>query len=222
MGSPKTLNQKMKNKRTFKALILFTLAFVTTSLTMTEIITMDRYVLNILFLSMFSLLTLAIFKKDLSELYSDSRQTSAVLLVISFLIHLATVFIVRTFLETPSWPFDIAGTSPLLMNDFFVWTKPFDVLVQQLLILVLVKKLDQYGQSLQQITTMLVCGFGLVHVVQMVRTDVIVGLTFASVAIIFSFVFPYMILKVKHGCVYNFMIHLGVYDLFALLAWIIF
>jgi len=103
------------------------------------------------------------------------------------------------------------------MNNFYLWVKPFDVFFQQLLIVLLVTKLQRYKLNLKQIQILLVFGFGAIHIFQTLRTDIFISLAYIFVAVIFSFLFPYMILKVRNGYIFNYMIHLGIYNLAAFL-----
>ena len=73
--------------------------------------------------------------------------------------------------------------------------------------------------SQKQITLLFVVGFGAIHIFQTLKTDVIIGLGFTLFAILGAFIFPHMILNVRNGYLYNYMIHLGVYNLAALLTW---
>ncbi len=209
----------MKNK-TIQAIALFIFAFALTSLTMTQVITMDRYLLNIAFLSIVTIGLVFYFRKTLIGLTSKTTKYDFIfLLAISLAVHAVSSYFILTYLGRPVWPFDSNGTSFLLMNNFYLWVKPLDVLVQQLLIILLVTKLHQYKMSLKQITALFVFGFGAIHIFQIFKTDLFIGLGFTGGAIISSFVYPYMILKVRNGYLYNYMIHLGIYSLAALLAW---
>jgi len=212
----------MKNK-IIKAIVLFAITFGSTSLIMTQVITMNRYILNILFLSIVSPCLIIYFKKTLINLISKTRKSEFIFLIgISLIIHLISSYFILNYLNQPIWPFDSRGTSFLLMNNFYLWAKPFDVFLQQLLIILLVTKLHQYKLTLKQITMLFVLGFGVIHIFQIFKTDIIIGLAFTLGAIISSLVYPYMILKVRNGYIYNFMIHMGIYNIVALLSWMLY
>lgn len=212
----------MKNK-IIKAIVLFAITFGSTSLIMTQVITMDRYILNIFFLSITSLCIIFYFRKTLKDLINKTRfYEFCLLILISLIIHFISSYFILNYLNQPIWPFNNRGTSFLLMNNFYLWAKPFDVFLQQLLIVLLVTKLHQYKLTLKQITWLFVLGFGVIHIFQIFKTDIIIGLAFTFGAIISSFIYPYMILKVRNGYIYNFMIHLGIYNIAALLSWMLY
>lgn len=209
-----------KNKNIVASILWFILGFVAISLISTQVITMDRYGLVTLYLLAVTISLVAYFRKELTEVVQGTKWYEAIILIgTSLLIHGATSYLVITYLNQPTWPFDSRGASFLLMNGYYVWTKPIDVFVQQVLINLLVLRLKNLGMVLNQITQLFVIGFGSIHIFQTLRTDLLVGLTYTAVAIIFSFVFPRMILRVSNGYIYNFMIHLAVYNIAAILAW---
>lgn len=212
----------MKNK-IIKAIILFIITFGSTFLTIGHVFTLDRYILNIFFLSIISLCLVVYFRKILINLISKTSKSEFIFLIgISLIIHLISSYFILNYLNQPIWPFDSRGASFLLMNNYYLWAKPFDVFLQQLLIVLLVTKLHQYKLTPKQITILFVLGFGAIHIFQIFKTDIIIGLAFTLGAIISSFVYPYMILKVRNGYIYNFMIHMGIYNIAALLSWMLY
>jgi hypothetical protein len=206
----------------FRAIVLFVLAFGITSLVPTQVITMDRYILNILFLSVVTILIIIYFRRDIKDIIERTKKHEFGLLLVSVILHFILSYIILSFFKQSILPFESFGASPLLMNNFFIWVKPFDIFVQQLLIVLLVKKLSECGMSLREITILFVFGFGLIHIPQILKTDLVVGLSYILIAIIFSFIFPRMILRVRNGYLYNYMIHIGFYDLVALLVKVFF
>jgi hypothetical protein len=205
------------------SLILFSVAFGVIALVPSQIFTMDRYITIIFFLAVFALALIFYFKKEFIVLtQKTNKQEFIFLFATSLLIHGALCYFILNFLNQPMWPFDNRGTSFLLMNNFFIWAKPLEVFVQQLLIALRVVKLYQYNMSLKKIITLFVFIFGTVHIFQVFKTDLIIGLGFTFFALLASFIFPYMLLRVRNGYIYNFMIHLAAYDIAALLAWSIY
>jgi hypothetical protein len=203
-----------------KPIVIFIAAFAVTSLVPTQIITMERHILVITFLLLVFACITYFFRKELFQIVRSTKKREWFILIgLSLFVHAATSYFVLTYLDQPLWPFDSEGTSFLLMNNYYVWAKPFDVLIQQLLIILLVLKLDSLQMSLRNITTLFIAGFGLIHIFQILKTDVLIGLMFTGGAILSSFIYPYFILKVRNGFIYNFMIHLAIYNIAALVAW---
>jgi hypothetical protein len=209
----------MQNK-ILSSLIFFIIAFSIIALVPSQVFTMDRYITIIFFLAVFALALIIYFKKQFLILTEQTRKSEFIFLfALSLLIHGVLSYFILNFLNQPVWPFDSQGTSFLLMNNFFIWAKPLEVFVQQLLIALLVTRLYQLDMSLKQIIALFVFIFGAVHIFQIFKTDIIIGFGFTFFAILASFIFPYMLLRVRNGYIYNFMIHLVAYDIAALLAW---
>lgn len=211
----------MKNKNVAKSVLWFVFGFAVTALI--SIFLMQNHRLVIILLLLFSTGLILFFKEDLLKLVKNTKWYEAVSLIsVSLLVHGTSSYLILKYLEQPEWLFDSRGSSFLLMNDFYVWAKPMDIMAQQLLILLLVLKLNDLKMSVNQITKLFVVGFGAAHVFQLLRTDLIIGLLYLVTAIIFSFVFPRMILKVRNGFIYNFMIHLFAYNAAAMVAWVLY
>lgn len=208
------------NFKVIGTVVLFAVVFGFQSLMTSQIITMDRYILDILFTVIILAFVGVYFRKVFYKVCEKTSLTDGLLLLLASLtFHFASSYFIINYFDQPVWPFDSRGSSFLLMNSYFIWAKPFDVLLQQVLIVLLVKKLHQYKLTVKQITALFVFGFGVIHIFQTFRTDFIVGLGYTFGAMIFSIIFPYMIINVKNGYIYNFMIHLVTYNIAALLAW---
>jgi hypothetical protein len=203
-------------------LIKFIIIFGICSLVPSEIFGMEGYVLTIIFLIASALTIGYFFKNILSEVTTKTKWSEMMILAfLSIVGHALTIFIIKSYAVQPNWFFGSRGTSFLLLNDYFLWAKPLDVFVQQLLIVLLVLKLRTVGVSLRAITTLVIFGFGVMHIFHGYRTDILISFGYTIMAIIFSIIFPYMILKVRNGYIYNFMIHLATYDIAALVAWFV-
>lgn len=206
-----------------KSFLVFVSIFGFASLVPTQIITMERYGLVILFYLTASSFLLYAFRSTYKLVFRNTHWYEVVILVIlSFTIHGLISYYVITYLERPNWPFSDRGTSFLLMNNYYIWAKPFDVLVQQLLIIWLIAKLYANGLSLRQIISFFLVAFGSIHIFQVLKTDWIIGLLFTFGALISSVVYPYLFLRVRNGYLYNYLIHLGIYNVAALAAWLLY
>lgn len=207
----------MEKKKIITSILWFVLGFALVS--SISVIGMQYHWLVILLFLIIILGLTIFFRKELSELVKFTKWYEAVVLFgISLLIHGVTSYIIITYLNPPVWNFDSSGVSFLLLNDFYIWAKPMDVFIQQLLINLLVLRLHSLSMNINQITKLLLIGFGGIHILQILRINFAIGLMFIFAAIMFSFVFPRMILKVKNGYIYNFMIHLAVYNIAAIVA----
>lgn len=180
----------------------------------------DNYQLVIVLHMLFIFCLIIFFKKDLLKLLKLTKWYEPIILVsTSILVHGITSYLVIHYFNQPSWYFESRGSSFLLMNNFYIWAKPIDVMAQQLLIVLLIARLSELKMNLSQITKLLVVGFGGAHIFQLFRTDLFIGFLYLLVAVLFSFLFPWMILKVRNGFIYNYMLHLFVYNLAAVIAW---
>ena len=204
-----------------KNLLIFITIFSFASLVPTQIITMGRYGLVIVFYLAVTSLLLYAFRSVYKPIFQQTSWYKLVgLLSLSLAIHGLVSYLLITYAERPDWPFSDHGTSFLLMNKYFVWAKPLDVLIQQLLIIWLTTKLLANRLSLKQIIIFFMFAFGSIHIFQTLKTDWIIGLLFTGGALISSVLYPYFLIHVRDGYIYNYMFHLGLYNLAALIAWL--
>jgi hypothetical protein len=97
------------------------------------------------------------------------------------------------------------------LNLRYLFAKPFEIVFQQVLILLLVALLVKRGVPL--LATCLLCclTFGAAHLYLVVRNGLLMGGYFAASAIVAGFVFPYLMLRVRNGLIYASSIHLLFY-----------
>lgn len=211
------------NKNIIKSVVVFSVAFGMVSLTLTEIITMDRYVLTFLYLLVAGVLAFYFFQDKYFRLVEKTKLYESMLIIGgSLLVHALVVYAVTHYASVPDWPFERFGASPLLMNNYYVWVKPLDIFVQHMFIVILVLRLHMYGLTLRSTTWLCIVGFGAIHIFQTLKTDVFVGLGFTAFAVVMAAVFPYLILRVRNGYLYNYALHLGLYSAVAIIAWFLF
>lgn len=210
-------------RNTVLTIASFILLFGGTAVTQSSILTLDRYPHIAVFLIVVIALLAATNKQLLSKLITTTNPDRILFLLgFSVLVHALTTYSIVHYATQPIWPVDSHGTSFLLMNKYFIFVKPIDVLLQQLLIVLLVLKLKSQGLTVRAITVALFLGFGLLHIFQIFKATPAMGLAYTVFASAYALFFPYMILRIKNGFIYNYIIHLAVYDIAALIAWFLF
>ena len=210
-------------RHNLKNFFLFVSIFGFASLVPTEIITMERYGLVIVFYLMVASLLLYIFRSTYKSIFQKTHWYELVGLVsLSLIIHGLVSYFIITYVERPDWIFSDRGTSFLLMNNYYVWAKPLDILIQQLLIIWLTTKLYTNGLTLKQIISFFLIAFGSIHIFQVLKTDWVIGLLFTAGALLSSVLYPYLLLRTRNGYIYNYMFHLGLYNIAALAAWLLY
>lgn len=210
-------------RHNIKSFFLFVSIFGFASLVPTQVITMERYELVILFYVTVTTLLLYIFRSTYRSVFQKTRWYEFLsLITLSLVIHGLVSYFIINFVDRPDWPFSDLGTSFLLMNNFYVWAKPLDILIQQLLIIWLTAKLYANGLTLKQIISFFLIAFGSIHVFQVLKTDWVIGLLFTAGALASSVLYPYLLLRTRNGYIYNYMFHLGLYNIAALAAWLLY
>jgi len=210
-------------RHNIKNFFLFVSIFGFASLVPTQVITMERYGLVIIFYLIVAPLLLYIFRSTYKSIFQKTHWYELVGLVsFSLIVHGLVSYFIITYVERPDWIFSDRGTSFLLMNNYYVWAKPLDILIQQLLIIWLTTKLYANGLTLKQIISFFLIAFGSMHIFQVLKTDWVIGLLFTAGASASSVLYPYLLLRIRNGYIYNYMFHLGLYNIAALAAWLLY
>lgn len=97
------------------------------------------------------------------------------------------------------------------ISQKYLFSKLFDVLFQQLEIIVLVSLLQSLNVSFNVIVCIFAILFSLLHIPLIKLKGRNFGIYFTLSAVISAFVFPYYILFVPGGVLYSFMIHITFY-----------
>jgi len=123
---------------------------------------------------------------------------------------LITLFLGYVFPHLPSltWSQSWKPASELLYaTPWYFLPKSIDIFLQQLLVLVMVRAFSSRKYSL--LATSLWCAglFGGAHLLLVFGGGVVYTAIFTLSALVASFVFPYLILRVKNGFIYSYFLH---------------
>jgi hypothetical protein len=208
------------NKKALKILTLWLVAEGFIWVFFHEVISYNNLAIAILYFLTLSVIVIFLFKDIFKNIAKETKTSSYFLLLISLVLHAIAYWICNNFLREPIELIKNNSASFILVNKYFLLVKPIDVLLQQTMIIVLVKKLHQSRVSLQNIIFSIAIIFGTTHIYGVRKMELIPALLLTIVATSMSLIFPYLILKVKEGYLYNFMIHLAFVDIAALLIWL--
>ncbi|HSF65420.1 MAG TPA: hypothetical protein VLA78_13595 [Paracoccaceae bacterium] len=146
-------------------------------------------------------------------------QVSALIWTLFFVA--AVVFVAWVMPALP--PFDAEGrTNPPDLPQADPWyflPKSVDILFQQLLVVALVLSLTGAGQSFRRVS--LTCGalFGISHVLLLLGgAPVGYVVRFTVMATAFGLMFPWLLLRVRNGLAYSYMLHWLFYALAVIVA----
>jgi hypothetical protein len=111
----------------------------------------------------------------------------------------------------------------LMATKWYFLPKSMDILLQQLLVVAMILNFDSNGYKLKTISLWCAILFGGAHLMLVFGNGGPIYVTvFTISAIIASFIFPHLILKVKNGFVYSYFLHWLFYAVVIILARIIY
>jgi len=138
----------------------------------------------------------------------ENRLTSYVLWSLSFVGCILFASYVLPSLPTVNWTESWNPPDVRVATPWYFLPKSIEILFQQLLVVALVLTLATQGYSIRAIAISCALLFGCTHIL-LGFGGVPLGyvIRFMVSATIFGFCFPYLILKVRNGLAYSYMIH---------------
>ena len=182
-------------------------------------VTHTSFVLALLYFSSLSIVFLLLFKDIFVKISAHTMKRDLLLIIGAFFLHVATYWICHRFLTAPLELMKHNTASFMQVDRYFIWVKPIDSLLQQLMIIVLVTKLYEQKVSIRTLAILLGVLFGVAHFYSMQHMELGPTALMVFFTTLFALVMPYLLLKVKNGYLYNFMIHIALVDLAALTFW---
>jgi hypothetical protein len=165
-----------------------------------------------------------------SWLFADSliritKNISATPWILFGIVLVATVFIYRytlNYFQEPKEYFDRYPRREFLkISGERLLSKSTDILAQQVFIVLLITFFHDAGFSLAQTIIAFGILFSLLHIPLMVsERGAWPAWTFGGAVIVFSLIFPVIILNVHYGFVYTYLIHWAFYTIMAAVFWI--
>ncbi|PIY79974.1 MAG: hypothetical protein COY80_05355 [Candidatus Pacebacteria bacterium CG_4_10_14_0_8_um_filter_42_14] len=210
------------SKNALKIILLWLAAEAFIWIPYRNFISYDKVLVAVVYFLIYSSITIFLFKDVFKKLITDTKANKYLLIVGSLIFHGLVYWFCNTYLSAPLELMKNSPASYTLVNNYFLFGKPFDILLQQLMLVVLVKKLEEENISLKNIALVVTVIFGIAHLEALRRMELVYALILTSAATLMALIIPRLILKIKDGFIHSFMIHLAFVDVAALLFWIIF
>lgn len=136
----------------------------------------------------------------------------------AFFVVAASIFLwAFSFLSAPHIPSLEPATDLLLATPWYFLPKSIEIFLQQLLIAAFVFELDRQRYALQTIIITYALAFGAAHTLLIFTGSFPPTVLIMTLgAILSAAVFPYLLLRVRHGFLYSYVIHWAFYALMAL------
>ena len=182
-----------------------------------RIITVEHYIIAIFYFSIISIIALKLFEDAFKDIQKTMGKNKLFLILGCLMIHTLISSLSIGFLKNPEITNVETQVSFLNAGQYFLWAKPFEILLQQTLIFILIKKLNENNLSLKKIILLYAILFGINHILLIPITGLYFGLYFTIFALLSAIIFPYNIIKRKNGYLYNIIIHITFYDISAII-----
>lgn len=168
-----------------------------------------------------SVTMLGLFGDRLAPFLDDYAGLPFGILAVAFLLNLGIYYYVPTFFRRPSvlikkYPNEFF----LALDSRYLISKTFDIIYQQIFIILLVAALARIGLSVKEITLAFALLFSVIHFPLIWIEGRLWGIYFMTAALLSALFFPPLILQVPYGFIYTFIIHWGFYTLSGMLFWV--
>lgn len=172
-----------------------------------------------------TLIAIFAFKDQLDERkIISNRWTALTLFIIGTSIISTYLAYIMPNLKPITWTASLVPPSEILSaNSWYFLPKSIDIFLQQILLLTIVTAFADNKYSLK--TTSFWCAglFGSAHLLLILGGGGFIYVTvFTILAIISSFIFPYLLLEVKNGIVYSYFLHWSFYAVVVILTRLVF
>ncbi len=182
----------------------------------------DHHEVTTLYFLFVIITVIGLFGNRLALFVADYDKLPFGILAAAFLLNIAIYYYTPLFLRRPTTLIRKNPSAFFLTFDYrYLISKTFDILYQQIFVILLVAALDRMGFTIPQIIGAFALLFGLIHVPLVFVEGRFWGLYHTTAALLSAIVFPPLILMVPYGFIYTFIIHWGFYTLSGLLFWLV-
>lgn len=203
----------------FFDLLIWTVSFALVSIGFNLFVTRENPLGALFYFLFLSFLILQYYKKDFKKLLQKASRKQSRLLILLFLFHFGTYYIVHSALKSPSPALTTNTISFLEMDFYFLWIKPFEIALQQIFILVLIFLLQKNKIPLTKALFIVFFLFGGMHLFLFLNLPLSLALYLTFFALCASYIFTLFITQLKNGFLYSYLLHLGFYQISALFFW---
>lgn len=172
-----------------------------------------------------TLIAVFAFKDDLNDhKIIDNKYKAFSILLTGTIITVLYIAYVMPLLKAITWTTSLMPPSEILYaTSWYFLPKSIEIFLQQILLLTLVTSFIDNNYSLK--TTSFWCAglFGGAHLLLAIGGGGFIYVSvFTIVAIVSSFIFPYLLLKVKNGFIYSYFLHWSFYAVVVILTRLVF
>lgn len=180
-----------------------------------------RYGWLILFFLFFTFIAGSYFRDTLIKVDGKFTFVPILVFVLVYMITICVYYLSHKYLQRPTQLIEKYHHQHFIKMDFrYLVSKSFDILFQQVMIVVMVMWLSQQNYSLRDIILYFLLLFGLVHLFALFPAGKIFGTYYLISSLIGAVIFPILILKVNYGFVYSYIVHFFFYSISSVFFWL--
>lgn len=170
----------------------------------------DNYLLTVIYFVFVCSLFIYLFRDLIREDVFRPSKLQVLLFFLFYLISSIVYYVFSNYYNLPSLLAQFNSVYLLTLDFRYLLTKTFEIFFQQLTILILILLLHQ-KISLRKITYLFLIIFPLLHLVNYIYMPFLFASILFVGSILGALFFPYLILKVRDGFIYTYLLHWSFY-----------
>ncbi len=169
----------------------------------------------------FTLISLFYFKDVFLNMNLSLHFLPLFFLSLMYALTITLYYLFPMYIPRPSSLITQYHSQYFLRMDFrYLFSKSFDLLFQQTMIVIMVLWLSQHNYQLSQIILYFLLLFGLIHLFAFFPAGFFFGTYYLIASFIGALIFPILILTVDYGFVYSYILHFSFYTFSSLFFWL--
>lgn len=182
---------------------------------------MDYFLFRPFYFLILSLIVFSLFRNLFINLFKDFTIIPFLVLTIAIIIELLLYYFFQNHLNPPKILKEKYSNIIFLQMSYkYTFYKFFDILFQQMMIVVLIYKLLEHFQNIKIILLVIVFLFGAVHLPLLKFFKIGLGSFFVSMSMIGIVFFTLLILYFNYGMIYSYTLHWAFYTFLGGFFWL--
>lgn len=180
----------------------------------------NNHIYSSVYFLFWSTVLFLVFEPWLAGLVSDFNVVPIIVLALLFLISWFTYYLLKHKLKPPKKLIKRYPKERFLTLSYrYLFSKSFDILFQQMAVVIAIIMLSKAGISFTTLTIGFALVFGFLHA-RIVQKEGNIGWIYVIASTFAGLIFPFIILNIDYGFVYTYILHWMYYLLLGVYFWI--
>lgn len=179
-----------------------------------------NHIYSAIYFLFWSIVLFLVFEPWLSDIITEFNIVPIIILVFLFLVSSLIYYLLKHKLKPPKKLMKRYPKEKFLTLSYrYLFSKSFDILFQQMAVVIAVIMLAKSGVDFVTLTFGFALVFGFLHA-RIVQKEGSIGWIYVIASTFAGIIFPYLILEVNYGFIYTYILHWMYYLLLGVYFWV--